>query len=229
MKNLILSAVATTGLLAASYALADGGLMGNATTGNGLYLSAAGGTAWTPDSALTKSGVKAKVSYNLGANGLFAVGYRYNNWRADGTLGYIYNNADNVKFSGAQTDNTKHKANGHLSIVTYLINGYYDIDTSSNLVPYVGAGVGGAYLDLDGKVKTDGVSAKGTDNVFAYQGIVGLGYQITPNWRADANYHYLGMAKATFTGKVNGGNTKYRLSDTFKTNLFNVGVSYFFT
>ncbi len=229
MKKLIISAVATTGLLAAGYALADGGMSANnsPTTGNEPYVSASVGTNYVPDTVFSRSGVKADTDYSWGYNGLLAFGYRYNNWRADVSVGYLHNNVDSVKVSGAGANNTSHNANGYVQIVPYLLNGYYDINTTTNFVPYVGLGLGGAYVDLNSRIRTSGVNLKGTDNVFAYQGILGLAYQFTPNLRANLDYHYLATTSGTFKLSVSN-NTSTNVSDNFQAHLINLGISYMF-
>lgn len=226
MKKVILSTLAATALLASSNALADGGTMGsNPTAGSAPYLSVAGGLAWTPDIKFSgsKGITSATTEYNLGGNSSFAIGYRYTNWRADVSLGYIYNGVDKVKVSSTKLD-----ADGHVEAYTYLINGYYDINTTTNFIPYIGAGLGGAHLDYDDS-NVDHTSGKltGTDNVLAYQGILGAAYQFTPNLRGFADYHYFRTAshsvKATNTGGVTG-----KIKEHVQSNLFNIGISYMF-
>lgn len=53
---------------------------------------------------------------------------------------------------------------------------------------YIDAGLGLVY----GKVETPGGMRDITDTAFAYQGILGLGYNITENWGMTLDYRYTG-------------------------------------
>ena len=65
-----------------------------------------------------------------------------------------------------------------------MVSALYDIPTGTAFRPYIGAGVGGADVTLDGNAVSE------SEWNFAYQGIVGLAYDMDPNWEVGVEYRY---------------------------------------
>lgn len=74
-----------------------------------------------------------------------------------------------------------------------MANAYYDIDTGSQWVPFIGAGIGWAKVDLN----TPALPLGDNDNVFAYQFMAGVSYAIDDRWAVDAQYRFFGTQDAT--------------------------------
>lgn len=218
MKKLLITAISISSLFAGSMALADNH---QPTTGQGVYLGLQGGAAINPNKLVINAGNWSNTY--AGGNGAFAVGYRHHNWRTDLSLGYAQNAMIKVK-GDIFSNNVKFRpGDGYIAAYTAMVNGYYDINTSTNFVPYVGAGVGVARLrynvkQFDGQI----VNFIGSTNTFAYQGTVGLGYQFTNKLRGSLSYEYLG----TTSGAVKKGGA--HLNSNYKNNFINLGVNYFF-
>lgn len=70
-----------------------------------------------------------------------------------------------------------------------MLNAYYDIDTGTNLTPYVGGGLG--YAKVKGKMAATGISGSMDDNNFAWQLGIGVGYTLTNHVTIDAGYRYV--------------------------------------
>jgi opacity protein-like surface antigen len=71
------------------------------------------------------------------------------------------------------------------------------------LHPYVGAGAGYAYLQIDDiKASFAGINvlnaSSGSDSVFAYQFLAGLNVDITKNWFTGLGYKYFHAGKASY-------------------------------
>lgn len=159
-----------------------------------------------------------KTGYDAG----LAAGYRFLcNFRAEIALSHILANADTLKGDGV-----KLSASGETQVTPLMLNGYYDITQLSNvIVPYVGAGLGGAYVDEN--IKTAGVQDwKGNDTVFAYQGIVGVGFRITPQLTASVDYRYLATEEASFD--VSGSGGLATANDNIANHIVNAGLTYYF-
>lgn len=79
-----------------------------------------------------------------------------------------------------------------------MANAYFDYLTCTPWTPYVGAGIGSAYLKAD-----DGEQAKSVYNL-AWQVMAGLTYDINSNWTLDAGYRYadLGRIRKNFGDRV---------------------------
>ncbi len=139
------------------------------------YVSVSGLADWTRD--------QGPSSFNTGWGVLAAVGEELNWGFAKGMRGEL-----ELGYRTADAD-----PSGSLSAYTGFANVYYDFKNNSAWTPYVGAGIGAAYLDADNL-------ALGTadDNgwAFAYQGIAGVNYAFTRNWSAQVEYRYVGSTDA---------------------------------
>ena len=91
---------------------------------------------------------------------------------------------------------------GDVGAFTFMVNGYYALDLDK-FRPYVGVGVGGAYVSAD--VSVLGVKlVDDNDTVFAYQGIVGLEYRLSDSVAFGARYAYFATQDPTFTDTAGG-------------------------
>lgn len=78
----------------------------------------------------------------------------------------------------------KTKMAGKLSAATLMLNAYYDLDLSDNLIPYLGGGLGMARISANPKLGEGAHSGRvlvvdDEDYVFVYQLGTGLGYRIS--------------------------------------------------
>ncbi len=81
---------------------------------------------------------------------------------------------------------------GDLNLTTVMMNGYYDIAMGSPVVPYVGAGIGVGFIDGT-NVSVGASRVLGPDRTeFAYQGILGASYAMSPRWSIGLEGRYLG-------------------------------------
>lgn len=70
-----------------------------------------------------------------------------------------------------------------------MANAYFDYLTCTPWTPYVGAGIGSAYLKAD-----NGNQAKSVYNL-AWQVMAGLTYDINSHWTLDAGYRYADLGR----------------------------------
>ncbi|MDG7056037.1 MAG: P44/Msp2 family outer membrane protein [Wolbachia endosymbiont of Meromenopon meropis] len=131
-----------------------------------------------------------KVSFMAGSA---ALGYKMDDIRLD--VEGIYSQLNKNKISGMEKDGNTPIAD-NLSVISGLINLYYDLAIEDMPVtPYVGVGVGAAYL-------TNPSSAKGVKDQkkfgFAYQAKAGVSYEITPDVKFFAGTRYFGSYGANF-------------------------------
>lgn len=83
-----------------------------------------------------------------------------------------------------------------LKTQSILFNGYYDFETCTRLVPYVGAGFG--WANTKGRVIEDNIDNMKFDNwAFAWQVGAGTTYELTENMAFDFGYRFMkyGYAK----------------------------------
>ena len=89
-----------------------------------------------------------------------------------------------------------------------MANVLYDFAPGATITPYVGAGAGVAFVDPS---ISPGCTMCSTQ--FAYQGIVGLGYNVAPGWRVDLDGRYYGT---TNPGQYTNNNFSVMLGLTYK-------------
>lgn len=96
-----------------------------------------------------------------------------------------------------------------------MVNLFYDIPLSNKLAPYIGAGIGDAYL-----------TNSGGSNAFAYQGMAGLNYKLTESGTVFGGYRYFATSKFNLTENVAG--TVITEKADVKANSIDVGYRYSF-
>ncbi|RXF75484.1 outer membrane protein [Hansschlegelia zhihuaiae] len=159
------------------------------------------------------------------------VGYKFNNWfRADVTADY----ETPSKFRGrlfcpgaCAGGTTQEKAK--IDAVTIFANGYFDIATFNGFTPYVGGGVGAAYLDID-HYRSNSVgnpSYKGdSDWNFAWNVTAGVGFQVSDNLVLDANYRFVDLGQVKTKSIPAAGSSGKVKVDDIQAHEFRVGFRY---
>ena len=77
---------------------------------------------------------------------------------------------------------------GQLGIMANLL---YDFMPGSVITPYIGAGAGVGFVDSNQSLGS---------TVFAYQGIIGLGWNVDTNFRVNIDGRYYGTSNPTVNG-----------------------------
>jgi opacity protein-like surface antigen len=137
-----------------------------------------------------------KGAMSLGAG----VGYQINNYfRTDLTADYWFK----AKFRGSTTGVGAPCApaaicisddRSSFSALLLLANAYVDLGTYHGITPYIGAGIGGAYVKWDklrntaGGITFEHEGSKGWR--FAYAAMAGASYCLTRNVKLDAGYRF---------------------------------------
>ena len=116
---------------------------------------------------------------------------------SDGTVGAICSYSDNASFSAT----------------TLLANAYIDIGTWHGFTPYLGAGIGGAYVtwdtldNVERQVSGTAVTRLANDTHagesgwrFAYGLHAGASYDINTNLKIDAGYSYTSISEGAMVG-----------------------------
>ena len=168
----------------------------------GFYVGAVGGLNWVFSN-----------SYNGSVNTLGtvtspAINESYNTgWAVGAMIGYDFL-GPRIEIEGMYRDSTGTGVIPSVpstfavdaSQVSVMANVLYDFNAGGRIVPYIGAGAGVAFMSING---VDGVAQSAT---FAYQAIVGVGYNIDSTFRINLEGRYYGTTNPTFTntGTING-------------------------
>jgi OmpA-OmpF porin, OOP family len=79
--------------------------------------------------------------------------------------------------------------------IAVLANLLYDFNAGGTIVPYIGAGAGVSFA------KTSALNAQDNTTAFAYQAILGVGYNINPMFRVNLDGRYYGTTAPTLGGQ----------------------------
>lgn len=148
---------------------------------------------------------KGDTEFDNGFGLTGAVGYSSGNFRVEAEFSYRKNDLDKltinsvavagVLFTGLGTFDL----DGDTTALGFMANGWYDFYTGTRWVPFVGAGLGVARLNID----IESIAGIPTiydesDTVLAYQAGVGLGYKVTPKTIVSLSYRFFGTADPEF-------------------------------
>ena len=154
----------------------------------GVYIGAEGGVNWLLNFT-ANTGLAAVPTVSVTPNTGWAVG---------GVIGYDFvgprvelegvyrNNQLNVGVPGTAINNQV----GQLGIMANLL---YDFMPGSVITPYIGAGAGVGFVDSNASLGS---------TVFAYQGIIGLGWNVDTNFRVNIDGRYYGTSNPTVNGQT---------------------------
>jgi len=135
------------------------------------------------------------------------VGYKWSWFRTDITADYGFSSKYSGDTAGFTPDFT-----AKVQTTTVLANGYFDLGTWYGFTPYVGAGVGGAYVQTSDFLSASAPAAAVSSDRwnFAWAAMAGVSYCFTPNLILDIGYRYLDQ------GQVKTGLTSLGDQLTFK-------------
>lgn len=160
--------------------------------------------------------VVTKLSYHVLANGAGQVGFRCNKFRYEGELVFNTNNYNKLNIGGLTIDDKPGifglKMEGNTSMVAGIFNvfyEFYDEDYSATKwVPYIGAGLGYAYVRNKLDFYLDGVRLNLPDNSRSNsapigQAIAGISYFFNDNISLGTDLRYMGTRKfGTYDARV---------------------------
>ena len=161
----------------------------------GFYVGIEGGGNWL----LNSSNYNMDIGYAAGGvMGYDFVGprlelegvFRSNNGRGTANFGNVFSNV-----------------NGRIEQLSVMANLLYDFMPGATITPYVGAGAGIAFANAS----INGCSLCSTQ--FAYQGIVGLGWNVDQNFRVNLDGRYYGT---TNPGAYQNNNITAMLGISYK-------------
>ena len=149
------------------------------TPSSGFYIGAEGGLNWLLNTTMLNTAITPQTGFAAGG----VIGYDFVGPRVE-LEGVYRNNQHSGGFTGRATQNQV----GQLGVLANLL---YDFAPGATITPYVGAGAGVGFVDGD--------SSLGSTQ-FAYQGIVGLGWNVDTNFRVNLDGRYYGTSNPSVGG-----------------------------
>ncbi len=236
-KSTIAALFATTAIIAAA-TTARADEMANIPVYGELKMGASIDTADGIKNTSNVSGALANVNQTSGTDttGVFgaAVGLNLKKWgapvRAEVEYAYRtdFNYNPNPNFVNAALPS---KSTNSVTTQTLLVNGFYDFDTGTKFTPFVGAGIGAAFLNTSTKGTV--ISTGATENVsnsrtnFAWSVGAGVNYAIDTHWSADLAYRYLDLGSVDFGNTVTSA-SKGQMTGDFTAHEVLAGLRYQF-
>ena len=185
---------------AAAIVLAPLGAQAQTLQYPGFYIGAIGGVNWLLNTTFNTNfaapafGVAGSVS----TNALFQTG-----WGAGGMVGYDFvgprveieamyrDNQATVNLQSGSTFSPNFGAD--LNQTAVMANFFYDFLAGQTIVPYIGAGVGVAFIN------TSALGTASSSTQFAYQGMIGVGWNINEQFRVNLEGRYYGTTQPWFS------------------------------
>jgi OOP family OmpA-OmpF porin len=184
----------------------------------GVYVGVEGGLNWMFNNSFNSTATVAPFfTGSFTTNAYFNTG-----WVAGGQVGYDFV-GPRLELEGVYRENTGTLSMGAVNATAGLVfnqisvmgNIYYDFFAGSTIVPYIGAGAGVAFLTAGAL----GTTMNSTQ--FAYQGILGVGYNIDQTFRLNLEGRYYGTTTPNFVHNGTAGGFGYSIT----TNPMNNNVS----
>ena len=159
----------------------------------GFYVGVEGGGTWMFN---TTSGTP------LGTGTIYpSIG-----WAAGGMIGYDFV-GPRVEIEGVYRNNQATVGAGPFNAfgaskddIGVLANILYDFNAGGTIVPYIGAGAGVAF------VRTSALGLSSDSTQFAYQAILGVGYNVDPMFRINLDARYYGTTNPNLVGNSYSNN-----------------------
>lgn len=184
----------------------------------GWYIGLEGGGNWVSDNDASFSAVvppptaPVNFEFDTGWAAIGTVGYGFaENWRLEAEAGYRHNDVD---VTGAVN-----RSGGELATTSLMANVLYDWEITDRFMLTAGVGAGAVHQQFD-----DGLIDQDEDYNFAYQGIVGASYALSPRTDLTLNYRYLRSDNAEFRGAA--GPANFYATDEFENQTVTVGLRF---
>ncbi len=165
------------------------------------YVGLSVGGTFQSDSDFTSNGASGEFGHDEG----IALG---------ASLGYIISQDRDFGRSRVELEYSNRQSDlggvgGDVEADVVAANYYYDFTTQgSNVMPYLGAGVGAAEISVD---PTNAAGASGDDTVGIYQVMAGVGYapENLPRTELTIGYKYLGTFNDPDVNNTGAGTTEF--------------------
>lgn len=184
---------------------------------NNAYVRAGGGYSIVTDSKVRNVGGGAKVKFKDGYTINAAVGYRFLDIvRIELEGSYMDNTLKSFTVGGADV-----LRSGDLQRIAVMGNAIFDLAFTDNFYGYLGGGIGVLHSRFTADVGLG--SDNSTDWSFAFQGMLGLGYNFNESISLSGGYRVLGATDPTYTIS----NFRARYQAPFS-NIFEAGLTFRF-
>ena len=140
------------------------------------------------------------VGWTVGA----ALGYRFGAVRVEGEGSYF--SANLSKVGDFEIDGDDFDTQPNISVLSLMVNGWFDVDTGTIFSPFLGIGVGALHGNssqgLRKNAPDDAEAFEHSGWGFAFQGGAGAGIEVTDGLSVRLGYRLFGTLETTYTYKI---------------------------
>ena len=175
--------------------------------GTGFYMAAGGGATLITDTTDTpQKGItgfvdvdKADWDLDFGFSAGGAAGYDFGDFRTEAE--FSFQSANFRHDEKIDNDKDDQKADDNLTVMAILANGFFDLDTGTPFVPFIGIGVGAVNLSvkLNESEEAPKPHFEGSGWGFGYQANVGVAYEIVDAVALTLGYKFFGTLETQVT------------------------------
>jgi opacity protein-like surface antigen len=180
------------------------------TSTDGPYAVARAGVAIDSDLAPRENPpavLNDDIDFGSGFAGEIGGGYKFSNFRIEGTVGYSSVKIDDERSGGGFADN------GRLRSLNLGLSAYADIPLDEMIVPYIGGGIGASRVDgrLTRGLGTPATVASFDDKDWGFQWHLdaGVGIKATDRTTIELGARYTRTNSLSFDGRLNAGPATY--------------------
>jgi opacity protein-like surface antigen len=158
-----------------------------------FYVSVHAGGCFLENTDLTGNFNTVNLDFDPGPVVTGAFGYDFIGARLEGEIGYRQNGINGIKIRGQSFD-----PGGDFSVISFMANSIADFPNRTRFTPYVSLGAGLALVSLNEDKSLSLDFDTSDDEVFAYQGGVGVGYAVTNDLTLEIGYQYFATLDPQF-------------------------------
>jgi len=199
--------------IVATACIAAASLTTAAEAGNAAYLGLRGSIVQTDDGESTSASIDYSENYDdIGfAAGVFMGWVIDQSFRFELSADYRSNDLDNVYIIRNDfdpfTEGDTYSVGGHARAGAFMANVFYDVHFLGDLgvLPWVGAGIGAAYIDYNVNEPTVVLSAKDNTWALAYQLMAGVTVPLADSLSGSIAYRYFRTEDFTYVDRFGLG------------------------
>ena len=170
--------------------------------GTGFYVAAGGGVTLITDiSEVPEKGIddnqdKADwdLDFGFGAGG--AAGYDFGDFRTEAEFSF---QSANFRHDEEIDNDADKKADDNLTVMSMMANGFFDLDTGTPFVPFIGIGAGAVNLAVKLAEGDADPTFEGSGWGFGYQANIGVAYEIIDAVALTLGYKFFGTLQTQVT------------------------------
>jgi opacity protein-like surface antigen len=171
---------------------------------------------------------------DMGIDADIILGRDFGGFRLEAELGYKTADADNITSvpgfdlnPATAAVETNAAFDGDVNVKSAMLNGLVDLGSDDGVSFYAGGGLGYAWVGIDGGL--DGVPGRlidDSDGGFAWQGIAGLRFPLSPSAELGLKYRYFNVPNLNLVTPTNDEfETDFKSHSILASLIFNFGAS----